>query len=394
MHFFIPNGVLRTALLGVINFVLLLHVFDGSPVIKLFVTALLLTIFQVGDVFTWGVVLLLFPEFISNGVTVNPNIIFAFGAMVSYLYLGLAVLIFHLFPSRQYGNMTTRQGLFLAAMPLFSYATIALLLRYLQARQSYEFYVFLFPSLFFIALLLFIVLFFRNMQRSQENARVSAVLNSQLEHFGAQYEALDASMQSFRERNHDWKNHLLSIKAISDNGDVVRLREYIAGISNDDVLISASYTGNPAVDIIFNVLNTKSCKAGVDVNISARLSDDIAINTSDICVVISNAADNAFEACERIEDGERRINIEIVTDKTYLFFTISNTIREAPRQQNGRLLTSKSDSTMHGIGLQSIERIVDKHSGHFNIVVEDGFFTLSCALKNIKITDWTQKLTD
>jgi signal transduction histidine kinase len=354
---------------------------------KLFITALLVVIIQVGDIFTWGIVLLVFPDAIRGEVTLNPNFIFVFGATVSYLYAGLAVLIFHFFPLRQYGNMTKKQGFLLVAMPLFSYAAIALLYRYFQVQQSDEFYIYLLLSLFFIALLLFIVLFFRNMQRSQENVRVSAVLNSQLEHFSAQYEALDSSMRLFRERSHDWKNHLLVLKALSDSGDAAEIREYISGLSHGDEFVSATYTGNPAVDIIFNVLSVKSTRAGIDINITARLAHDIAINTADICVVISNAVDNAFEACERISDGARRINIEIVTDKTYLFFTVSNTIQELPKRQSGRFLTSKADSTMHGIGLQSIERIVNKHSGHFNITLEGDVFILSCALRNEKITD-------
>jgi len=198
----------------------------------------------------------------------------------------------------------------------------------------------------------------------------------------------------FRERSHDWKNHLLSIKALSDSGDVDGLQEYVTGISDGDDLIFAKYTGNPAIDIIFNVLCVKAANVGISANISSHLAHDIAINTADICVVISNAVDNAYEACERVADNKRSIDIKIATDETYLFFSISNTIQEPPRRLNGRFLTSKADSLMHGIGLQSVKRIVDKHFGHFNVVVKDNIFTLSSVLKNVKITNHTHKSTD
>jgi sensor histidine kinase YesM len=232
------------------------------------------------------------------------------------------------------------------------------------------------------------------MQRSLESASVTAVLNNQLEQFSTRYEEQDVSTKLFRERNHDWKNHLLLIKAYSDSGDIAGLREYIAGISDCDELIFVKHTGNPAIDIIFNALSAKAANAGIDLNIASCLAYDVAINAVDICIVISNAVDNAYEACERISDIKKRIDIEIATDKTYLFFTISNTIQEIPRRMNGRFLTSKSDSTMHGIGLRSIQRIVDKYSGHSNATVKDGKFTLSCALKNIKMTDHTRKSRD
>jgi sensor histidine kinase YesM len=165
------------------------------------------------------------------------------------------------------------------------------------------------------------------------------------------------------------------------------LREYVVSVSEIDEFTSARYTGNPAVDILFDVLCVKSARAGIDVDISVRMTNNIAINAADICVVISNAVDNAFEACERIAEGERRIDISIATDDAYLFFSISNTAQGVLRRKSDRFLTSKDNSAMHGIGLQSIRRIIDKHSGHSNISVENGIFTLSCALKNEKSTD-------
>ncbi|MCL2367096.1 MAG: GHKL domain-containing protein [Oscillospiraceae bacterium] len=272
-------------------------------------------------------------------------------------------------------------------MPLFSYAIIALLLQYLQAQQRDEFYLFLLPSLFFIALLLFIVLFFRNMQRSQENAKVSAVLNTQLEHFGAQYEELEESMQLFRERSHDWKNHLLVIQSLSNSDDTTKLREYISKVTGADDVMLKMYTGHPAIDVILTALKRKAERTRIDVDISARLAKEIDISQADICVLVSNAVDNAYEACERTTKGDRRIDIKIVTDEVYFVFIISNTMQEPPKQSRGKFLTSKADNVMHGIGLQSIKRIADKHFGHVTIATDNDVFTLNCALKNKKVTD-------
>jgi light-regulated signal transduction histidine kinase (bacteriophytochrome) len=42
---------------------------------------------------------------------------------------------------------------------------------------------------------------------------------------------------------------------------------------------------------------------------------------------------------------------------------------------------------MHGIGLQSARRIVEKYSGQLKAEAKDDIFTLICVMKNAKMTD-------
>ena len=46
-----------------------------------------------------------------------------------------------------------------------------------------------------------------------------------------------------------------------------------------------------------------------------------------------------------------------------LFPEIRNTVIEAPRVQDGQLLTSKQDKENHGIGTQNMQQVVEKYDG-------------------------------
>lgn len=56
------------------------------------------------------------------------------------------------------------------------------------------------------------------------------------------------------------------------------------------------------------------------------------------------------------------------------FIEVTNSIGEVPLQKGGELITMKKDRGMHGYGIRSIEKIVNKYDGIFSYQVQgDGF---------------------
>jgi hypothetical protein len=80
------------------------------------------------------------------------------------------------------------------------------------------------------------------------------------------------------------------------------------------------------------------------------------------------------------------IQLNLKSNEAYMLFAISNTIQDIPRRVNGRFLTSKADSTMYDIGLQSARRIEENYSRQLKAEAKDEIFTLNFALKNAKLT--------
>lgn len=102
----------------------------------------------------------------------------------------------------------------------------------------------------------------------------------------------------------------------------------------------------------------------------------------DLCTILSNALDNAIEACEKISSDEQKI---ILVKCSYIkhiqFIWISNPVAEDVKIINNTVETSKADKNIHGIGLYNIRRTVAKYEGEFEISCKDKMFVMDIGFK-------------
>ena len=103
-----------------------------------------------------------------------------------------------------------------------------------------------------------------------------------------------------------------------------------------------------------------------------------SIKPVDLCIILSNALDNAIEANIGIENPENRyIKLKMHGDETYTVISVINPTPAVPVRLSGnRYLTSKKDKGNHGFGLKSIESTAKKYDGEMLTKCEDGTFTL------------------
>ena len=108
---------------------------------------------------------------------------------------------------------------------------------------------------------------------------------------------------------------------------------------------------------------------------------------TDICSIFANALDNAIEACERADEDERLIKLQIRKSGQFFNIKLSNTYTETDGKLDlGKLfnakerITSKEDKNLHGYGTQNIRSAVEKNDGMIKAEAEGGMYTLSLML--------------
>lgn len=118
----------------------------------------------------------------------------------------------------------------------------------------------------------------------------------------------------------------------------------------------------------------------------------------EICSLFGNLLDNALEACERVMEEEKTakestindqkaqlwIQVKIEQKKQLLFIEIANSADQSPERKERKLLTRKKDSSLHGYGLKSVERIVEEHDGVIFYDAEDRVFTVKVTFFDIE----------
>lgn len=195
----------------------------------------------------------------------------------------------------------------------------------------------------------------------------------QLQHYNKQ-EKLNSEIRSFR---HDYINHLCSIRSLIQGGENNGAITYIDKLLDTKHSTQTSFsTGNRLADAI---LTDKAdiLPAGIDIVFHGMIPP--TLDNLHLCVILTNALDNAAEACSKLS-SEGTISITAQEHQGYFVMTMTNPTTD-DRVYSDIPATSKADGKHHGMGLINIHNAVEAYDGQMHIHCEDHLFELSVTLK-------------
>lgn len=173
----------------------------------------------------------------------------------------------------------------------------------------------------------------------------------------------DKVVRSFR---HDLHSHLTVIRKYSREGQNAQIDKYLASIEeNSGIYSSAKYSGNAAVDAILGDIIRDAKKKGILLDWEGQIPNDIQIEPYDLCTVVSNVLRNAVEASEKLVEGDKRIisaKAYVYNGKLYLSIK-NNTSLPIEIDRDNRIMTTKEDTLLHGLGSNNVRKVVDKYNG-------------------------------
>ena len=204
------------------------------------------------------------------------------------------------------------------------------------------------------------------------NQMLKRQVDSQLSHYEKR-EQLNTETRSFR---HDFNNHIKCLESMMVMERYTEVRAYLRNLSG--MMPSGEFlfrTGNYIADAIL----TEIQEANENVKVEFKGMIPQSIDNSDVCIILSNAMDNAAEACGKLS-GRNTISVYGNCQQGIFVLVINN-----PTVQDGYAMdeipkTSKHDRSSHGFGLSNIQRIVKKYNGTIHTLIENGVFTLSLTL--------------
>ena len=179
---------------------------------------------------------------------------------------------------------------------------------------------------------------------------------------------------------HDIRHHLQYLSACIGNGQEEQAQAYIAGICEEiEAQKVQSYCENEAANLILSAFVGRAAKEGIDMKIRGTIPAFIMVSDSDLCVLLSNALENAIHACRSFaaEGTACVIDVQFYEKQGRIFLQVENPCREDICFENG---IPVSDEPGHGIGVQSICAIVQRHGGVCSFQVQNGQFILRLSL--------------
>ncbi|MEG7531583.1 MAG: ATP-binding protein, partial [Hungatella sp.] len=100
--------------------------------------------------------------------------------------------------------------------------------------------------------------------------------------------------------------------------------------------------------------------------------DELIVPTFDIAVILGNVLDNALEAVVRTSN--RWIDIKIKYTKGRLIVEVNNSYDGIVKKHMDRYLSCKEDSKNHGMGIKSIQTVLQKYDGIMQITHDEKKF--------------------
>lgn len=197
-----------------------------------------------------------------------------------------------------------------------------------------------------------------------------------------QLQLIGESEQKVRIFRHDMKHHLNELRFMLQRKKYTEMEQYMERmeyfLENSEEIVKS---GNLEIDSLTNYLLKQAKEKLKHVEVNVQIPEDIK-HSFDINMVLGNLLENAIEAALQTE--EKFLAFDMKWRKGILKIEMSNSFSHSlivkTVGEDIRLLSTKSDSIYHGIGLQSVKRIVDKYQGDMTFDTEGNRFQVKIIL--------------
>lgn len=314
----------------------------------------------------FAMILSIFSRMVSEGI-VWSTIVFILGSE------GAEALAQSGWPSGEIGNYVTLLLILLIRksklhrIQYFSNKTmmmhgsiiiIGMLLSFRMLLSTDFFYVFMFT----IQLFLFYSYFKHVEMTSKENYdyQLNEQKHTMMEKY---YQRIDSYQKEILRLKHDMKNQLLVIQGHVVKAELTQVESLLDSMLQETVATEQYHYTN---DKTVNVLISQKCLQAQKVNIACQFDIQMPstnlFEVNDLIVLVSNILDNAIEAGSYCPDDNRWLTFRMILRQQCLVISSENSIDGKHKS----LKTRKKENRNHGIGMNSIQRIVQKYEGEID----------------------------
>lgn len=219
------------------------------------------------------------------------------------------------------------------------------------------------------------IIYMKMLYQAKELEVKQSLFNIMSDQAEKEIEALRQSQKLTSIYRHDLRHHLNYIKLCISENNATEAMRYISDtcseIENTKVL---PFSECEPVNLILSSYAEKARNEStrIEFEVTATTSDFTNIGTMDLCSLLSNALENALEACMKIEEHEKRcIKLRIYPKNAKLCIDIRNSIQYAPVIFQGLPVATMPG---HGFGTKSMAHVIEKNQGIYRFFINEDMF--------------------
>lgn len=214
-------------------------------------------------------------------------------------------------------------------------------------------------------------------QQSREENRI---LQQQVKIETNNVEALIEYNTTQRQIAHDHVNHLNTLHALLTRGKLDDAKQYVSNlcgnVSETQYII---HTNNPVADAVLNLKYLLAKKYNISMQFDVDDLSQFPLCNEELATVLSNALDNAIEACRTVKSNPK-IKVKIRCTPCESMISIVNTTAQPVEIINNTIKSTKAQKELHGYGLKNIEMVLAKNEFDYALGYEDGMFQFTAIL--------------
>lgn len=235
------------------------------------------------------------------------------------------------------------------------------------------------PYIIILIVNIIIFVLYERIFMEQELRRSNSIYEKQIESFRQNALIHRQISEEVRKIRHDIKYQIFYIQNALEKKKYNEAQEFLAELNYLTKIKVDKYldTSNLIVDSLINYEYSLAKAVGIDFSANVEIGSELSIEDGDICLLLGNIIDNAIEASEKVDISNRFIKLYMKEMKNTLTLVVQNSfINSLEKDWMGRYISSKKNKFYHGVGLSTIERIVNKYNGTFMIDTKEQIFTL------------------
>ena len=187
-------------------------------------------------------------------------------------------------------------------------------------------------------------------------------------------EELSQVSDSLHALRHDLLNHLYIASDLMQKGTLDEGKQHLQNIESHILQIFS--TGCPALDSALYLKQQEMMHRNIIFQPNIEPLKSLPITTYDLCTIVSNLLDNAIDAADRFPEMPKdyTIKLGIYRSNNMLFVECQNPVWEPSLQMDGEHFVTSKSGKNHGLGIRTIEQILDRLDAQRTFSAENGQF--------------------
>lgn len=240
--------------------------------------------------------------------------------------------------------------------------------------KASQYSMFLFILDFFYLIIMEAFFFF--MMKQEENDTMLGIIKQMWNEDRKQYQIQKESMDIINIKCHDLRHQIQDYRQSSNSGGKA-VDKMMAQLEKNIYIYDAVIkTGNDVLDVILSNISLRCQKKDVQLTCMVDGKELLFMDEADTYSLFGNMLDNALEYEEKVNSKDKRfISLTLKKVKNFAHVHCENYFQDERNicKRKG-LFTTKKDTINHGFGIKSMEQIVNKYQGQFDIIMADDMF--------------------